>query len=154
MRTLSALFPLPPGVENTITNKDKEVSKGLTAKRAQGNVQLNDSTQKVAYLEFSGNLPASFQQIALSRELVSVLSGLPAVLDGLSQPPPSGVSLRLQYLPFYASTSALQRDLAQDLAIALETIGMNGQFEWPHIFELLDADTQSMVEEAEEDGAA
>ena len=102
-----------------------------------------DDTQKVEYLEFSGNIDASFDQIDLARELANTMSGMPAILDSLSQPPPSGVSLRLQYLPFYAATSSLQSDLAEDLARALMAVGLDESIEWDHIFDILDRESQA-----------
>lgn len=141
--------PDPDAAQEEMTEQYKTMQKAAQQLRSEidEDIILPDDVISVAYLEFSGNIDASFKQIQLTRELVSMLSGLPAVLDGLSQPPPSGVSLRLQYLPFYASTSALQKDLQERLGLALETVGLDGNFEWPHIFEMLDAESHSRAAE-------
>ena len=135
---LTAQFPLE--VEKT---QAESIIDGLSALRQNDAIQLNQKGQKVDYLEFSGNIDASFEQVKEARELISLLSGLPAVLENLEGAPPSGVSLRLQYLPFYASTSSLQRDLAEVFSLALEELGLEPTITWPHIFEQLDGEAEA-----------
>ena len=65
------------------------------------------------------------------------------MLENLEGAPPSGVSLRLQYLPFYASTSSLQRDLTEVFSLALEELGLEPTITWPHIFEQLDGEAEA-----------
>ena len=135
---LTAQFPLE--VEKT---QAESIIDGLSALRQNDAIQLNQKGQKVDYLEFSGNIDASFEQVKEARELISLLSGLPAVLENLEGAPPSGVSLRLQYLPFYASTSSLQRDLTEVFSLALEELGLEPTITWPHIFEQLDGEAEA-----------
>jgi len=51
--------------------------------------------------------------------------------------------LRLQYLPFYAATLALQKDLTEKLTMALALAGIDGQVVWQHIFEVLDGEAEA-----------
>ena len=140
---------------STGQTEDDAVLSGLTKLRKNDAIELNDSTQKVSYLEYGGNLSASYDQIRTSRELMSYLSGLPAVLDTIGQPVASGISLKLQYLPFFAATSALQNDLKEVLEVALDALGLPDAVEWPHIFERLDTDVEqedvAIVEEVDPD---
>ena len=106
---------------------------------------LATARRKCRILEFSGNLPGSFEQIRSVREMIAQLSGLPAILDSLVQASPSGVSLKLQYLPFFAATSALQKDLAEVLSDALALGGLAPDIEWPHIFDVMDAERQQVI---------
>ena len=93
------LFPLEDDDPDDVTQYQK-IARGYAGRAEEGDVWLGDRTQKVSYLEFSGNLPGSFEQIRSVREMIAQLSGLPAILDSLVQASPSGVSLKLQYLPF------------------------------------------------------
>ena len=145
MEDAVAMFP----IEQDKTQPQSIVD-GLTKLRQNEAVHLTQG-QKVAYLEFSGQIDASFDQIMSTREIISNLSGLPAVLDGISQAPPSGVSLRLQYLPFYAATRKLQGDLTEVLEDALAEVGLPDTITWPHIFETLDAQSEPEPEEEPED---
>ena len=129
-----ALFP----IEDDQQTQTDAIVKGLVSLIKNDVIHLYDRLQDVEYLEFTGNLEASFSQVESTRKLIASLSGLPAILEGFEGAPPSGVSLRLQYLPFYAATSALQRDLADVLMQALEVIGEEPELEWPHIFDLMD----------------
>ena len=67
----------------------EKIAKGFGERAEKGDVWLGDRTQKVSYLEFSGNLPGSFEQIQSVREMIAQLSGLPAILDSLVQASPS-----------------------------------------------------------------
>ena len=145
MEDAVAMFP----IEQDKTQPQSIVD-GLTKLRQNEAVHLTQG-QKVAYLEFSGQIDASFDQIMSTREIISNLSGLPAVLDGISQAPPSGVSLRLQYLPFYAATRKLQGDLTEVLEFALAEVGLPNVITWPHIFETLDAASEPEPEGEPED---
>ena len=132
----------------------EKIAKGFGERAEKGDVWLGDRTQKVSYLEFSGNLPGSFEQIQSVREMIAQLSGLPAILDSLVQASPSGVSLRLQYLPFFAATSALQQDLAEVLSDALALGGLAPDIEWPHIFDVMDAERQQVIAQRTESWGA
>ena len=78
--------------------------------------------------------------------MISMLSGLPAILESIEGAPPSGVALKQLYLPFYAATSSLQRDLADVLIQALEVIGEEPTLEWPHIFDLMEEEQKQAMQ--------
>lgn len=137
-------FPLSADDPDDLTEYDK-VAQGYANRMREDVFWLNDRTQKVSYLEPNGNLMASFEQIRNVREMISYLSGLPAILESLIAQAPSGVSLRLQYLPWYAATKAKQLDLAEVLGLAMEMAGFDSAIEWPHIFDTLDAERDAAV---------
>ena len=137
-------FPLTSDDSDDLTEYDKVVQ-GYANRLQQDVFWLNDRTQKVSYLEFSGQLPASFEQIRNVREMIAYLSGLPAILESLIAQAPSGISLKLQYLPWYAATKARQLDLTEVLSLALEMAGCDSAIEWPHIFDLLDGEREAAV---------
>lgn len=136
----------------TAEEVDNRILASLKKARAQDAFVQNDSTQKVEYLEFGGNLSASLAQINLIRELLANETGLPGVLDSLKSGPPSGRSLQLQFLPFFAATSSLQKDLVERLELALELLGIGGEVNWPHIFELLDDSTEEPTDAVRNEG--
>jgi len=140
-----SLFPLDSDADDqSELAKWEEANKGFAELKGDSDaLVLNDQTQQVGYLEFTGNLVASFEQIKTAREILSVLSGLPALLGDGDAIPPSGISLRLQYLPFYAATLALQKDLTEKLTMALALAGVGGQVVWRHIFEVLDGEAEA-----------
>ena len=137
-----SLLPNP-----TQADREAAISAGLIKERKKKNLVINSPTQKVAYLEYSGNLMEAFEQVKVGRELNSLFSGVPALLESMSQPPASGVSLRLLFYPFYMATTTLQDDLKEKLGYALELAGLDPAINWMHVFDVMDAERQAELVE-------
>ena len=128
------------------------IVKGIVEAREEDAIRINRNLQKLDYLEYSGNLDASMEQIELARELISNMTGLPGVMDSLDSNPASGRSLMLQFLPFFAATSAMQKDLTEVLAIAVDEVMPGATVTWPHIFETLGEPDDDGITERVGDG--
>ena len=118
----------------------KIIRGGLDALREHPNIQLPDQAVKLEYVEFTGQLQASFTQIEESKQLLSFLTGIPTLLE--QEIPPSGVALKRIMLPWYAATKALQNELIERLEEALSfALGGEQTVTWEHIFDQLERTT-------------
>ena len=112
------------------------IQTGLEALRRNPMIQMPPEAVKAEYLEFTGGLEASFEQVKLAKDILNFLTGVPSLLERREMPM-SGVALRLTYLPFYRATLALQNQLAATLAQALTyALGSEQAVVWPHVWDI------------------
>ena len=102
-----------------------------------------DSSAKLQYLTWDGQLAASNAYLERLEQQVSKVSGIPLTLMQ-GQEVASGVALRRLFLPLYASTLAVLNDTRYALETALSAIvgGSAVKLEWPHPFDFQDLEEE------------
>ena len=138
-----------------VTQYDK-IARGYAGRAQDGDVWLGDRTQKVSYLGVQRqSCRAALNRFRSVREMIAQLSGLPAILDSLVQASPSGVSLRLQYLPFFAATSVhCSRIWRRYCRTRWRLGGLAPDIEWPHIFDVMDDERKQVIAQRTESWGA
>ncbi len=123
------------GDPDTDANARAELEKALARENAREVIHWSDTTQKA---EFSApnveGVRVSLEQMEYYNQTLSYFTGMPD-LEGSYQAP-SGESLKREFLPLYAETSAMQNALVEGLlAIGVEVT-------WPHIFDVMEGDAE------------
>ena len=135
--------------------QQNDIIKGIEQLRKGDAAHINDNIQKLEYLEYTGNMGASMEQLKMARELISNMTGLPGVFESLGNAPASGRALMLQFIKFFANTSTLQKDLTEVLEMAVNAILPGATVVWPHVFETFEevADTTEVMTDVGPQGA-
>ena len=136
--------PLDPEdpADPTDAEKAAGIVYGLEQARRQSVLGMPDQSLKAEYLQFEGGMEASFAQVELAKELLNILTGVPALLSREDMPM-SGTALKLQNQPLYATTRAILIALRERLEEALEYIfGGEQTVTWEHPWDADDSDVQ------------
>ena len=131
--------------------RQEAIETGLEKLRQSPVVQMPPEAVKAEYLEFTGSLESSFEQLKTAKDMLNFLSGIPSLLERREMPM-SGVALKLVYLPFYRATQAMQNTLREQLEAALTfALGSPQTVTWPHVFDADEALPEASVPGGEGD---
>ena len=136
-----------PSAKDDPTDSDRQeaIDTGLEKLRESPVIQMPPEAVRAEYLEFTGSLDASFEQLKVAKDMLNFLSGIPSLLERREMPM-SGVALKLTYLPFYRMTQAMQNAMRVQLEAALTyALGSPQTVVWPHVFDVDEALPEASV---------
>ena len=128
----------------TVKEQMNAGDKALKAFRRRDIAQVGDPNVKMEYLTWDAGMESSFKQIEQMVQEIGVMTGLAQLLK-VNDSGMSGVALRRLMLPLFAATLALQREMIRKISTLVEA-----EIVWPHPFEELEGQDQSLDETEQE----